>query len=92
MLENQGLEQLTFKLGLSTSVTVLRTIIHIYDIGQPDAEDLSLRLPSQEILDCVKLTIKTSYHAQMYIPTHRNIYTHIKINRNKDENRIFRSL
>lgn len=74
-VEYQELEQLTFKLGLSTSVSVLKTIVHIYAIGQPDSEDLSLRLPSQEILDCVKLTIKTSYH--MYMPTGRNIRTRI---------------
>lgn len=42
-VENQGMEQLTFKLGLPTSVIVLRTVIHIYTVGQPDSEDLSLR-------------------------------------------------
>lgn len=29
---------------------------------QPDLDNLSLRLFSQEILDCGKLTIKTNHH------------------------------
>lgn len=44
-------------------MTVITTLpIQIHPQGQPITDSFSLRLPSQVILDCVKVTTKTDHH------------------------------
>lgn len=44
-------------------MNVITTLpIQIHPQGQPIIDSFSLRLPSQVILDCVKITTKTDHH------------------------------